>query len=200
MTKIDTPKESSIIDTHELQNSSIKETMNTNSSKQDTKTLTNDTNEVSLTSPNEQIIQKINSETNLENVKNMINIFNLNLTKKNMLRLIKEDALLDSIINQASERINKRPDELSHKDLLDYFNSIQAHMDKSQKNLESLDTVPMIQVNQNTNEVNINMAEHSLGRESREKIIEVINTILKQSTTTNKNIVETIDLSEDNTK
>ena len=149
---------------------------------------------------NDDIIEKVGKETNLDEIKNLTKLFNINLVKKNMIRVSKESELLDLIIEQASSRFKKRPDEISNKDLLDYLNAIQTSVEKSNKVINSIDETPMIQITQNTNKVDINMNSPELDRESREKVLNVVKYILNQSENSiedkNKDI-KTIDIDEE---
>lgn len=88
------------------------------------------------------------------------------------------------------ERITKRGDQFSNKDLLDYLNTINASIDKTQKQIQEVDAIPVIQVTQQTN--NILFAD-SLDRESRERItnaIQLFKQQLQQKEETNSEITD----------
>lgn len=67
------------------------------------------------------------------------------------------------------ERLDKRADQFSNKDLLDYAKVITDSMDKAQKQIQTVDSSPMIQINQQNNTVVVEDSE--LDRESRRKIM-----------------------------
>ena len=77
--------------------------------------------------------------------------------------------MLDSITQQMKERLDKRADQFSNKDLLDYAKVITDSMDKAQKQIQTVDSSPMIQINQQNNTVVVEDSE--LDRESRRKIM-----------------------------
>ena len=90
------------------------------------------------------------------------------------------------------ERITKRGDQFSNKDLLDYLNTINASIDKTQKQIQEVDVIPVIQVTQQTN--NILFAD-SLDRESRERITNAIQLFKQQLKQKEENNSEITDIS-----
>ena len=90
------------------------------------------------------------------------------------------------------ERITKRGDQFSNKDLLDYLNTINASIDKTQKQIQEVDAIPVIQVTQQTN--NILFAD-SLDRESRERITNAIQLFKQQLKEKVENNSEIVDIS-----
>lgn len=85
------------------------------------------------------------------------------------------------------ERVTKRADQFSNKDLLDYMNAMGAAMDKAQKQITDIDSVPVIQVNQQNNIVNISEAE-SLDKESRNRVLDVVSGILSRIKESSENV------------
>ena len=81
-----------------------------------------------------------------EDIEQILNIFNLNLKKKELLRLSKLSNLQDSITDQVEQRLSKHADEFSNKDLIDYFKAFQDTITKTNK---SADEIPVVQITQN---------------------------------------------------
>ena len=78
------------------------------------------------------------------------------------------------------ERVTKRPDQFSNKDLLDYMNAMGNAMDKAHKQLNDIQSMPPIQINQQNNIVNVNGngLSDNLDQESRKKIMDVVSSII----------------------
>lgn len=123
------------------------------------------------------LASEILKEDNLEHLKNLTNLFNLNQAKKNVIRVLKLNELLDKVQDQMLERFAKRPGEFSNDDLISYMQVTQQAIDRANKSLKLVDETPAIQV---TN-VNINTdKENVLSRESREKIDNVIKALISK--------------------
>lgn len=75
------------------------------------------------------------------------------------------------------ERLDKRADQFSNKDLLDYAKLVADSMDKAQKQINTIDSTPMIQINQQNN--NIVVPGEDLDRDSRMRVIEAAQAALK---------------------
>ena len=127
---------------------------------------------------NQTLIEKIIDESDSKEVKDLVNQFNLNHTKKQIVRSAIFDQLLDHITDQMQERITQRGDQFSNKDLLDYLNTINASIEKTQKQISDVDAIPVIQVNQQNN-INIAGAD-ILDRESRERVTSVIEALMSK--------------------
>lgn len=127
---------------------------------------------------NQTLIEKIIDESDSKEVKDLVNQFNLNHTKKQIVRSAIFDQLLDHITDQMQERIIQRGDQFSNKDLLDYLNTINASIEKTQKQISDVDAIPVIQVNQQNN-INIAGAD-ILDRESRERVTSVIEALMSK--------------------
>ena len=95
------------------------------------------------------------------------------------------------IFDEANEKIR----EMSNKEVIDYMNAVSNQIDRSKSTLSQIKDVNLTQVN-NTVNVNIDNKETSLSRESREKVIDFIKDILKNSqedSTISKNTSDVID-------
>ena len=118
------------------------------------------------------IIEKIITETDEQKAKDLTHLFNVNQNKKTMVRVNKLSDLLDTITDQAVARFTSRPDEISNKELFDGLKIVQDLIERGQKQVSGVNDVitPLIQVNQQTNEVNIGSSASNLNRDSRERV------------------------------
>lgn len=125
--------------------------------------------------------------------------FKINSTKKEAIRVSQLNTLLDKVNEQALERVTKRPDELSNKDLIDYMNAFQNQIERSQKVIDGVDEISGVQIsNTQNNTINVKVGDDSikLSNTSRGRITDVIAEILKESS--NINIpTDTIDISKE---
>lgn len=126
------------------------------------------------------LIEKIIESQTKEELQDHLELFNLAQSKNNVLRVIKLNDLLQKVEDQAIERFNKRPDQISNKELLEYLQVVSTQIEKSQKTVnETINEKPFIQINNNKNELNI-QAGPTLNAESREKVIDAFSMIIKQ--------------------
>ena len=123
-----------------------------------------------------EIAQRILDEQNVDKVKDLTNLFNLNAQKRNVMRVIKMNELLDKVTDQVIDRFEKKPDNFSNEDLIKYMQVTETAIDRANKQLNLVDETPPIQFMQN-NQVNINVGA-DLDRESREKVLERVQAIL----------------------
>ena len=151
-------------------------------------------NLIPLDKANEELAQKIVEEKDLEEVKNLTHAFNLNQMKKNVIRVLKFNSLLDKVSDQMLERFEKCPGQFSNDELLSYLSTTQNAIDRANKSIALVDETPAIQINQ----VNIN-AEHNIDRESKERIMKAVQALLNKSKEVDENIIEAevVDNSED---
>lgn len=134
-----------------------------------------DLNEESLA-----LIQQIISETDEQKARDLTYLFNANQNKKTMVRVNKLSDLLDTITDQALARFTARPDEISNKELFDGLKVVQDLIERGQKQVSGANEIitPLIQVNQQTNEVNIGGAQGNLNRDSRERVKAAVLSVL----------------------
>ena len=131
----------------------------------------------------------IEIEEDVEKLKTLINLFNVNIKKKEILRKETLSDLQDKVIDQIQQRIDKRPDEFTNKELSDYMKTFSDMLDKNTSLVD--DDLNTIQLN-NASEVNINIGTAYLSRDSRQRISSVVsdilNTINKEKQ--NENIID----------
>ena len=130
-----------------------------------------------LKSDTEELEIRLLEEDNIDNIKTIIDLFNVNIKKKNIIRTNKLNELQDKVYNEIDERLSNNAYAFSNKDLLEYFKVMQDTINKSEIDSEQLVT-PNIQVNQNN--LNITMGSE-LNRESRQKITDVIRNIIDKN-------------------
>ena len=141
-------------------------------------------NKLSLVTPIDELESKILEETDLDRLDDLVDLFNINLKKKDIIRAGKLNDLQDKITRQIENRIDKNSDQFSNKDLLDYFKTIQDTISKSNVDISELN-MPTIQINQ----VNIEN-ETKLSSESRRKVLDAVNAILSKTSEENSSNVE----------
>lgn len=115
-----------------------------------------------------------------DDIEQILNIFNLNLKKKELLRLSKLSNLQDSITDQVEQRLSKHADEFSNKDLIDYFKAFQDTITKTNK---SADEIPVVQITQN--QLNINV-QPEFNQDERQRILNTVRQIIAQSSKENQ--------------
>ena len=129
----------------------------------------------------QQVVKDIVAAPNKEELEKQFQLFNMNQVKKNALRIIKLNDLLTKVEDQALERFEKRPDQVSNKELLDYMNAVSNQIEKAQNfSKETLSTeVGGIKIKQEKTEVNINVAP-VLNRNEKDRVVDVISILLNQ--------------------
>lgn len=132
---------------------------------------------IPLDNKDAELAKQIINEDELAKVQDLTHLFNLQQAKKNVLRVIKLNKLLDKVSDQMIERFEKTPGQFSNADLLNYMQVTQASIDRAQKALNLVDESPAITLNQ----VNINVDDGVINRESRAKITEAVRKILQMS-------------------
>ena len=125
------------------------------------------------------LVQNIINTDNVDELKTLTKMFEINQAKKNALRVIKLNNLLDKVNDQAIERFEKRPYEISNKELLDYMKVVGDEIERSQDMISKIDNSPAIQINQQNNSINVNVGENAIDRDSKERVIDAINQLLK---------------------
>lgn len=124
-----------------------------------------------LNEESQALIAQIIAETDEQKARDLTQLFNANQNKKTMVRVNKLSDLLDTITDQALTRFTTRPDEISNKELFDGLKIVQDLIERGQKQVSGAGETPLIQINQQNNEVNVgNSVGSTLNRESRERV------------------------------
>ena len=139
----------------------------------------------------DDVITKLVESQDIEEIKRLTQLFNVNQMKKDAIRVIKLNDILDKLDDQVSERVEKYPDQFSNIDLLKYVDTIQQTINKSNQTITSINQTPLIQLNQQNNIVQV--SDDVLTRESREKIVNIVKQFLENS----QKSPEIIDIGQD---
>ena len=138
---------------------------------------------IDLNEESRAIIEQIIAEKDEQKSRDLTQLFNANQNKKTMVRVNKLSDLLDTITDQALVRFTSRPDEISNKELFDGLKVVQDLIERGQKQVSGAGEMPLIQVNQQTNEVNIGGATSNLNRDSRERVKSAVLSLLSSINT-----------------
>lgn len=138
--------------------------------------------DLSLSTSMQELQSQLQCATDADSLQKVVDLFNLNIRKKDIIRAGQLSELQDAISQQMAERVNKHAGEFSNKDLLDYFKVIGETVSKSD-NLITPENMPAIQVNQQN--VHINVGDTELSRDSKEKVMSKVQEILAKLNTTN---------------
>jgi hypothetical protein len=136
-----------------------------------------------LNEESKALIEQIISEKDEQKARDLTQLFNANQNKKTMVRVNKLSDLLDTITDQALARFTTRPDEISNKELFDGLKVVQDLIERGQKQASGASETPLIQVNQQTNEVNIGGSPSNLSRDSRERVKSAVLSLLSNINT-----------------
>ena len=141
-----------------------------------------------LNAESQALIEQIIAETDEQKTRDLTQLFNANQNKKTMVRVNKLSELLDTITDQAITRFTARPDEISNKELFDGLKVVNDLIERGQKQVSGAGEAPLIQVNQQTNEVNIGTSSGSnLNRDSRERVKAAVISLLNNITSSQLN-------------
>jgi hypothetical protein len=125
-----------------------------------------------------ELAQRILDETDVEKVKDLTSLFNLNSQKRNVMRILKMTNLLDTVTEQVITRFERTPDNFSNEDLLKFMQVTEKSIESAHKSLGQVEQAPSVQYQQN-NQVNINIVD-GLDRESRQKVTNTVQSILSK--------------------
>lgn len=120
------------------------------------------------------ITNKIIGESDPNKLDELSQLFTLNQKKKQIVRTNKLSNLLNKIDDTIVNRINSRPSSIEDKDLIGYLKATESSVRGI--NEEDGIQIPKITIN-NTQNINVNSS--GLNRESRAKVLDVVNQILK---------------------
>ena len=115
---------------------------------------------------------RLMDEDNLDEINKIVEMFNVNLQKKNIIRSAKLSDVQDKVVQQMTDRFENRADSFSNDDLIKYHKIIQDTLTKTDTTMDNVKT-PTIQINQQVNVDNV-----TFNSESRKRILEAVNNIL----------------------
>lgn len=120
----------------------------------------------------DDITDKIIKEDDPKELDRLTQLFALNQKKKQIVRTNKLSNLLDKVDNEIISRVENTPYAIEDRDLIKYWSTTSDIV--SGKSEEDM-SMPKIQIN---NQTNINVNSSGLSRESRAKVLDVVNSIL----------------------
>ncbi len=129
---------------------------------------------------NDDLVNQLMVTTDSSDIEEIINLFNFNMKKKNILRVNTYNNLLDKITDEVVNRFENHSDEFSNKELLDYLNSIQSFAYNKQVSNDV--SVPSITLNTINMTNNINSID-SIDIDSRKRIQDAIQKIINNNST-----------------
>lgn len=130
---------------------------------------------IPLDNKTNEIANKIINTEDISQCQDLVKLFNLNQAKKNVLRVLKLNSLLDHVSDEMINRFQNKPGEFANNDLLNYMNVVQNSIDRANKSLNLVDEVPNISLTQ----VNVNVEENKLDRDSRARVAEAVMKMLE---------------------
>lgn len=155
----------------------------------------------SLSEESLQLLNQIIKEHDDEKTRDLTYLFNQNQNKKTMIRLDKLSDLQDNLVAQLAKRIQERPDQISNQDLLQAMKITQNIAERGQKQITGSTEAPLIQVNQQTNTLNMGDDLQGFNRDARERVKNAVASLLSGLNTNNTSdtiIINSEDEKDDN--
>ena len=150
-----------------------------------------DTSDLNAESLN--ILNQIIAAEDIDKTKDLTYLFNVNQNKKTMVRIDSLSNLQDKLVGLLSNRVTERPDEMSNQEVMQALKVVQDIIERGTKQITGQNEQPLIQINQQTNSVNVGDEAAGLNRDSRDKVRRAIMSILdnvKDTTNTDTKIIE----------
>ena len=150
-----------------------------------------DTSDLNAESLN--ILNQIIAAEDIDKTKDLTYLFNVNQNKKTMVRIDSLSNLQDKLVGLLSNRVTERPDEMSNQEVMQALKVVQDIIERGTKQITGQNEQPLIQINQQTNSVNVGDEAAGLNRDSRDKVRRAIMSILdnvKGATNTDAEIIE----------
>lgn len=130
---------------------------------------------------------KLIKTNDFDELNEIVELFNLDLQKKNLIRGVKLSEVQDKVVDQLSMRLTERADNFSNDDLIKYLKTIQETLNKTTVTTDDI-KAPTIQINQQVNVDNVN----NFDAESRKRILSAVNSIMNGDTEELKILQENI--------
>ena len=150
----------------------------------DTEVIENESSIESVKKDDEKLINDILKEKDADKLKDLTQLFNLFQTKRNILRINALNDVQDALVQQMVDRLATQPHNFDNKDIALWVKTVQQAMDASKQSVEKIETIQPI-INQNNTQINVSV-EDSLDRESREKVLSILENILGKNDQNNK--------------
>ena len=139
------------------------------------------------------ILNQIIAAEDIDKTKDLTYLFNINQNKKTMVRIDSLSNLQDKLVGLLSNRVTERPDEMSNQEVMQALKVVQDIIERGTKQITGQNEQPLIQINQQTNSVNVGDEAAGLNRDSRDKVRRAIMSILdnvKDTANTDTEIIE----------
>ena len=153
-----------------------------------------------LSQESAELINAIISEQDIEKTKDLTYLFNINQNKKTMVRIDKLSELQDNLVAQFSQRVEERPDEISNQELMNALKIVQDIIERGQKQISGVNEQPLIQINQQTNSVNVGDEAVGLSRESKQRVANVVSDLLKGLGANDSKVIDAAPIENDGGK
>ena len=146
----------------------------------------------SLNTESLEILNQIIAAEDANKTKDLTYLFNVNQNKKTMVRIDSLNNLQDRLVGLLAKRVTDRPDEMSNQEVMQALKIVQDIIERGTKQVIGQTEQPLIQINQQTNSVNVGDDTTGLNRDSRDKVKRAIMSILEnvKDATTNTDVVE----------
>lgn len=113
--------------------------------------------------------------TEAESMSDFLPLFNASIAKKQALRVLKREEILDKVTERIGERLDKRPDEITMTELNAIDKTMSEQKAKELAIVNSATDAPGITLNQNNINVTVN---DGMSRESRERVMDAVKELL----------------------
>ncbi len=127
-----------------------------------------------ITTDTDRLMDMIKSS---ESIQDTLALFNASIAKKQAVRVLKREDIIDKVTERIGERLDRRPDEITMAELtaIDKTMSEQKQKELSLINAPAADPSGLM-LHQNNISVTINQG---MERESRERVIDAVRELLK---------------------
>ena len=134
---------------------------------------------IEITDDSQELVEKILLEQNPDELKKLTALFNAAQSKKNIVRSLRFNELLDTICDEMQSRFSTNPYGIDNDQIIKWLKSVQGIVDKNNAYVESINDTPLIQKNIQVNNT-INLID-SMSKESKDRVAEVVKNILLQN-------------------
>lgn len=145
-----------------------------------------------------ELLNQLTAETDLTKTQDLTYLFNINHSKKAMLRQETLDDTMDQVISELSNRVKDNPDEFDNEMLLKTATTIQNIMEKNATQTATPENKPLIQLNKTDININQNKEEvdptlQGLSAAGRKNVSAFMANLFKSSSTTETDAKESSD-------
>lgn len=135
------------------------------------------TKESQLVERTKQLVEGIMDVEDSDELKRVTALFNQNLAKKNMLRLLKVGNVLDVATDEVMKRLLNDPDNISDGDLAKFYAMLQKASTGYLESINGIGENPVISITNQT----INVDKPALTSESQQRVLDAYNLLMKMS-------------------